>query len=82
MILPVSSSHILHVSENVDERCVTDLRPQLLFTAGMTLVDSVDSVLMLYSYSGFPERGFALFEKDCTPNDNLAVFDPASEPLV
>ncbi|KIJ96317.1 hypothetical protein K443DRAFT_134168 [Laccaria amethystina LaAM-08-1] len=32
-----------------------------LFTAGMTLVYSADSVLMLYSYSGFPERSF--FEK-------------------
>ena len=35
---------------------------QLLFTAGMTLLDSLDSILMLYSYSGFPERSFALFE--------------------
>lgn len=34
-----------------------------LFTAGMTLVDSADSVLMLYSYSGFPERSFFVFEK-------------------
>ena len=29
----------------------------------MTLVDSADSVLMLYSYSGFPERSFLVFEK-------------------
>lgn len=29
----------------------------------MTLVDSADSVLMLYSYSGFSERSFAFFEK-------------------
>ena len=29
----------------------------------MTLVDSVDSILMLYSYADFPERGFAIFEK-------------------
>lgn len=36
---------------------------QLLFTAGMALVDSADSVLMLYSYSGFPERSFFVFEK-------------------
>lgn len=35
----------------------------LLFTAGMTLVDSIDSCIMLYSYSGFPERGWNLFEK-------------------
>ncbi|KAI0822016.1 NicO-domain-containing protein [Trametes gibbosa] len=34
----------------------------LLFTVGMTLIDSVDSVVMLYSYAGFPERTFALFE--------------------
>jgi len=34
----------------------------LLFTAGMTLLDSVDSILMLYSYTGFPERGFRFFE--------------------
>ena len=29
----------------------------------MTLIDSVDSILMLYSYSGFPERSFALWER-------------------
>jgi high-affinity nickel-transport protein len=34
----------------------------LLFTAGMTLLDSIDSILMLYSYSGFPERRFRIFE--------------------
>ncbi|KAI9510607.1 NicO-domain-containing protein [Russula earlei] len=34
----------------------------LLFTAGMTLLDSIDSILMLYSYTGFPERRFRLFE--------------------
>ena len=28
----------------------------------MTLIDSIDSILMLYSYSGFSERGFALFD--------------------
>lgn len=27
----------------------------------MTLIDSLDSVLMLYSYTGFPEKNFALF---------------------
>ena len=26
----------------------------------MTLVDSLDSILMLYSYSGFPERGWKI----------------------
>jgi len=35
----------------------------LLFTSGMTLVDSLDSILMLYSYSGFPERSFRIFER-------------------
>ncbi|KAJ3759909.1 NicO-domain-containing protein [Lentinula raphanica] len=35
-----------------------------LFTAGMTLVDSLDSVLMLYSYAGFPERSIRIFEED------------------
>lgn len=34
----------------------------LLFTTGMTLIDSVDSIIMLYSYSGFPDRKFALIE--------------------
>ncbi|KAF5369270.1 hypothetical protein D9758_002785 [Tetrapyrgos nigripes] len=34
-----------------------------LFTAGMTLVDSLDAVLVLYSYSGFPERGWRIFER-------------------
>ncbi|KAG8705844.1 hypothetical protein FRC08_001417 [Ceratobasidium sp. 394] len=35
----------------------------LLFTAGMTLVDSADSVLMLYAYADFPEKSFAIFER-------------------
>ena len=29
----------------------------------MTLIDSCDSILMLYSYSGFPERSFFIFAK-------------------
>ena len=29
----------------------------------MTLIDSVDSIIMLYSYAGFPDRSFSLFEK-------------------
>ena len=33
----------------------------------MTLIDSLDSVVMLYSYSGFPERSFALFEQRAPP---------------
>jgi nickel/cobalt transporter (NiCoT) family protein len=39
-----------------------DMRNQMLFTAGMTLLDSIDSILMLYSYTGFPEQRFRLFE--------------------
>ncbi|KAI0714024.1 high-affinity nickel-transport protein-domain-containing protein [Cerioporus squamosus] len=35
----------------------------LLFTVGMTLIDSLDSIIMLYSYAGFPERSFAIFER-------------------
>jgi nickel/cobalt transporter (NiCoT) family protein len=31
--------------------------------AGMTLVDSVDSILMLFSYAGFPARPWTLFER-------------------
>jgi len=34
----------------------------MLFTAGMTLLDSIDSILMLYSYTGFAEHRFHLFE--------------------
>ena len=29
----------------------------------MTLIDSADSILMLYSYSGFPERSFFVFAR-------------------
>ncbi|KAI0670977.1 high-affinity nickel-transport protein-domain-containing protein [Trametes maxima] len=46
----------------------------LLFTVGMTLVDSLDSIVMLYSYAGFPERGFALFE----PRSRAALPPPAT----
>ena len=34
----------------------------------MTLIDSLDSVVMLYSYAGFPERSFALFERPLPPS--------------
>jgi nickel/cobalt transporter (NiCoT) family protein len=40
----------------------TYLHDQILFTAGMTLLDSIDSILMLYSYTGFAEHRFHLFE--------------------
>jgi high-affinity nickel-transport protein len=35
----------------------------------MTLVDSIDSILMLYSYSGFPERSWAIFERTASTED-------------
>ncbi|KAL4073076.1 high-affinity nickel-transport protein-domain-containing protein [Scleroderma yunnanense] len=34
----------------------------LLFTTGMTLVDSLDSILMIYSYSGFTERSWKIIK--------------------
>jgi high-affinity nickel-transport protein len=36
----------------------------------MTLVDSLDSILMLYSYSGFAERTFAISEPVKLPSDD------------
>ncbi|CAE6448482.1 unnamed protein product [Rhizoctonia solani] len=52
----------------------------LLFTAGMTLVDSADSVLMLYSYADFPEKGFALFEhSDTTVSEHSSI---SSQPVL
>ncbi|KAJ8473607.1 hypothetical protein ONZ51_g7756 [Trametes cubensis] len=47
----------------------------LLFTVGMTLIDSLDSIIMLYSYTGFPDRSFALFERRAPPRDTLG--DPS-----
>jgi len=41
----------------------------------MTLIDSLDSILMLYSYTGFPERKFALFIKQ----DELRSPSPLGE---
>ncbi|KAI6041400.1 NicO-domain-containing protein [Pisolithus marmoratus] len=35
----------------------------LLFTSGMTLVDSLNSVMMLYSYTGFAEHSWRIFER-------------------
>ena len=51
-------------------QALTQFIQKLLFTAGMTLVDSADSILMLYSYSGFPERSFIIFSPK--PERNLA----------
>ncbi|KAI0031074.1 high-affinity nickel-transport protein-domain-containing protein [Vararia minispora EC-137] len=49
----------------------------LLFTAAMTFVDSVDSVLMLYSYAGFPKDGWRLIE----PTDKEMVRPHDHTPL-
>ncbi|KZT18443.1 NicO-domain-containing protein [Neolentinus lepideus HHB14362 ss-1] len=48
----------------------------LLFTAGMSLVDSLDSVLMVYSYSDFSEHSLALFRGHGTV-ENPADATPA-----
>ncbi|KAJ6562167.1 high-affinity nickel-transport protein-domain-containing protein [Mycena capillaripes] len=46
----------------------------LLFTAGMSILDSADSVLMIYSYSGFPERTWAIFDRKAVlPDDSVQV---------
>ena len=45
----------------------------------MTLIDSFDSILMLYSYTGFPERRFALFVR---PDGLSAPGSPGETPLV
>ncbi|KAG8214576.1 NicO-domain-containing protein [Butyriboletus roseoflavus] len=39
----------------------------LLFTTGMSLVDSLDSILMLYSYTGFAGHSWRIFESNSFP---------------
>ncbi|KAF8799008.1 NicO-domain-containing protein [Phlegmacium glaucopus] len=53
----------------------------LLFTAGMTLIDSSDSILMLYSYSGVPERPFLVFAPsgNSTMTKEHAVHDTSND---
>ncbi|CAK5269908.1 unnamed protein product [Mycena citricolor] len=57
-----------------------------LFTFAMALLDSADSVLMLYSYSGFPEHSWALFEPSVTESETVSgpprLDDKAPEPDV
>jgi len=54
----------------------------MLFTAGMTLLDSIDSILMLYSYTGFPEQRFRVFEpvqeNDVPERDDSAYREAAA----
>ena len=47
----------------------------------MTLIDSLDSILMLYSYSGFPETSLTIFEKRVALPNSVPDFpvSPASE---
>ncbi|KAF7346448.1 Nickel/cobalt efflux system [Mycena sanguinolenta] len=53
----------------------------LLFTAGMTLIDSADSVLMLYSYSGFPELNWVIIDRSRkTRNVDLEKVQVAEKP--
>lgn len=55
----------------------------------MTLIDSLDSILMLYSYSNFPDRSLAVFEKgkvrlspeDPLPSREDAYTEPADPTL-
>ncbi|KIJ64544.1 hypothetical protein HYDPIDRAFT_40285 [Hydnomerulius pinastri MD-312] len=56
----------------------------LLFTTGMTLVDSLDSILMLYSYSGFADRSWRILEsKSRVANSSDRDFaDPGDEPAM
>ncbi|KAI0333765.1 NicO-domain-containing protein [Cubamyces sp. BRFM 1775] len=52
----------------------------LLFTVGMMLIDSLDSIIMLYSYTGFPDRSFALFERPAPPMENLTESNAPPSP--
>ncbi|KAF8133766.1 NicO-domain-containing protein [Boletus edulis] len=45
----------------------------LLFTAGMTLVDSLDSILMLYSYTDFSDHSWRIFEPRARTGDGRSV---------
>ena len=54
---------VLPVRSNISSSNLTLTALKLLFTTGMTLVDSLDSILMLYSYSGFPERSWKIFAR-------------------
>lgn len=64
----------------------TYLHNQMLFTAGMTLLDSIDSILMLYSYTGFAEHRFHLFEpileNDARDHKSTSVYREAAAPSV
>ena len=46
----------------------------------MTLIDSLDSILMLYSYSGFPEHGWSIFAHDGELTDSKQPLDVERDP--
>ena len=58
---------------------MTQFIQKILFTAGMTLVDSADSILMLYSYSGFPERSFIILLAPVTDLPPASADDPEAK---
>jgi nickel/cobalt transporter (NiCoT) family protein len=55
---------------------------QLLFTAGMTLVDSLDSILMLYSYSDFVEHSLAVFEENTPVSTSSVDIQPSTQGVI
>ena len=69
IILPVKT--ILYSSPWLLELLLLLL--QLLFTAGMTLVDSADSVLVLYSYAGLPSTPSWSLVTRTKPEENVGI---------
>lgn len=61
VILPVRPPCCFALSGGIDA-C-----EKLLFTTGMTLVDSLDSILMIYSYTGFTSHSWRIFEPSGFP---------------
>ena len=56
---------------------------KLLFTAGMSLVDSLDSILMLYSYTGLLEdrRRWRIFRPKMIPEQTERTDPSSNRPL-
>jgi len=56
---------------------------KLLFTAGMSLVDSLDSILMLYSYTGLLEdrRRWRIFRPKIIPEQTERTDPSSNRPL-
>lgn len=64
---------VLPVRLNMSSNNLTLTALKLLFTTGMTLVDSLDSILMLYSYSGFAERSWKILERVRPANEVAGI---------